>query len=141
MKALPEKENIYITKDEEADKNDIDISRLPAEDVKIPEMDNLKNIENIENDDQLLSFNDTDFVKDSNNIEHNIKAPKDIETLEKISEIRNNQRKDDESDDESDDEKLKIYNEDVKLDDLDIQLIDEPSMQLKDDDEHIEILE
>jgi len=145
VKALPEdikeennaKENLYITKDEEADKNDIDISRLPKEDVKIPEIDNL---DTSEDENQLLSFNDTDFVKDSNDVEHNIAAPKDIDTLEKISEIRNNQRKEEE-DDESDDEKLNISNEEIKLDDLDIHSLNEPSMQLKDDDLDIEILE
>lgn len=145
VKALPEdikeednaKENLYITKDEEADKNDIDVSRLPKEDVKIPEIDNL---DNSEDENQLLSFNDTDFVKDSNDVEHNIVAPKDIDTLEKISEIRNNQRKED-ADDESDDERLNISNEEIKLDDLDIHSLNEPSMQLKDDDLDIEILE
>jgi hypothetical protein len=146
VKELPEnikeenntsKENLYITKDEEADKNDIDVSRLPKEDVKIPEIDNL---DTSEDESQLLSFNDTDFVKDSNDVEHNIAAPKDIDTLEKISEIRNNQRKE-EADDESDDEKLNISNEEIKLDDLDIHSLNEPSMQLKDDDLDIEILE
>ena len=145
VKALPEnikeedtaKENLYITKDEEADKNDIDVSRLPKEDVNIPEIDNL---DNLEDENQLLSFNDTDFVKDSNDIEHNIEAPKDIDTLEKISEIRNNQRKEDDGDD-SDDEKLNISNEEIKLDDLDIHSLNEPSMQLKDDGLDIEILE
>jgi hypothetical protein len=137
-KELPEnikKENKYITKNEDADKNDIDVSRLPKEDIKMPEIDNL------DNENQLLSFNDTDFVKDTNNIEHNIVAPKDIDTLEKISEIRNNQRKMDESGDDSDDEKIKISNEEIKLDDLDIHTLNEPSMQLKDDDLDIEILE
>lgn len=146
VKELPEnikeenetsKENLYITKDEEADKNDIDVSRLPKEDIKIPEIDNL---DNSEDESQLLSFNDTDFVKDYNNVEHNIAAPKDIDTLEKISEIRNNQRKEDEGDD-SDDEKLNISNEEIKLDDLDIHSLNEPSMQLKDDGLDIEILE
>ena len=143
VKALPEnikeedplKENLYITKDDEADKNDIDVSRLPKEDVIIPDIDNL------DEENQLLSFNDTDFVKDSNDVEHNIVAPKDIDTLEKISEIRNNQRKDDEGDD-SDDEKLKISNVEINLDDLDIHSLNEPSIQLKNDDNlDVEILE
>lgn len=145
VKALPEnikeeetiKENLYITKDDEADKTDIDVSRLPKEDVKMPEIDNLYNSEN---ENQLLSFNNTDFVKDSNDVEHNIVAPKDIDTLEKISEIRNHQRKEDEGDD-SDDEKLKISNEEIKLDDFDIHSLNEPSLQLKDDGLDIEILE
>lgn len=145
VKELPEsikeennksKDNLYITKDEEVDKNDIDVSRLPKEDVKIPEIDNL---DTSEDESQLLSFNNTDFVKDTNDVEHNIAAPKDIDTLEKISEIRNNQRKE-EADDESDDEKLNISNEEIKLDDLDIHSLNEPSMQLKDYDLDIEIL-
>jgi hypothetical protein len=145
VKALPEnikeednaKDNLYITKDDEADKNDINVSRLPKEDVKIPEMDNL---DNLEDETQLLSFNNTDFIKDSNNVEHNIVAPKDIDTLEKISEMRNNQRKGDE-DEESDDEKLQISNEEIKLDDLDIHSLNEPQMRLKGYDLDIEILE
>ena len=147
VKELPEnikdedktsKGNLYITKDEEADKNDINVSRLPKEDVKIQEIDNLYNSED---ETQLLSFNDTDFVRDSNNIEHNIVAPKDIDTLEKISEIRNNKRKEEEDDDDSDDERLKISNEEIKLDDLDIHSLNEPPLQLKGDDLDIEILE
>ena len=141
VKELPEnikeentsKQNIYVTKDEEADKNDIDVSRLPKK-------DSLDDSSILETENQLLSFNDTDFVKDSNNIEHNIVAPKDIDTLEKISKIRNNQRKMDESD-ESDDERLQISNEEIKLDDLDIHSLNEPSMRLKNDDLDIEILE
>lgn len=138
VKELPEnikdeKENIYINKDKEADKNDIDVSRL-KENVKIPDLDN------VEDDNQLLSFNDTDFVKDYNNVEHNIIAPKDIDTLEKISEIRNNKRKEEE-DDDSDEEKLIISNEEIKLDDLDIHSLNEPSIKLKDDGLDIEILE
>ena len=150
VKELPEnikeenkssKENLYITKDEEADKNDIDVSRLPREDLKIPEIDNIDNLDNSEDENQLLSFNDTDYVKDSNNVEHNIVAPKDIDTLEKISEIRNNKRKEDADDESSDDERLNISNEEIKLDDLDIHSLNEPSMQLKDDNLDIEILE
>jgi hypothetical protein len=60
--------------------------------------------------------------------------------LEKISEIRNHQRKEDKGDD-SDDEKLKISNEEIKLDDFDIHSLNEPSLQLKDDGLDIEILE
>lgn len=127
------KDNIYIKKDCEVDKNDINVARLPKEDLQIPEMDKL------EDNTQLLSFNDTDFVKDSNDIEHNIIAPKDIETLEKISEIRNEQRKEEE--DDSDDERLQISSEEIKLDDLDIHSLNEPSMQLMNNDLNVEILE
>ena len=128
-----EKEKEIIIKDEEVDKNDIDVSRLPKEDLDIPELSD---------ENQLLSFNDTDFVKDTYDIEHNVLAPKDIETLEKISEVRNIQRKEENDDDnDSDDEKLTIYGEDIKLDSLDIHSLNEPSLDLKQESLDIEILD
>ena len=143
IKNLPEEikntsqENVFIKKDDEADKDDIDISRLPKEDIKIP---SIENIDDDDDNDHLLSFNDTDFVKDVNNNEHNVIAPKDIDTLEKISKIRNDQRKE-ESDEESDEEKLVISSEDINLDDLDIHNLNEPNINLDHDALDIEILE
>ena len=148
VKELPEeKQQEEIIKELiESDKDDIDVSRLPKEELKIPELPDLTDVD-IDNDndndsEQLLSFNDTDFVKDSNNIEHDIIAPKDINTLEKISEIRNNQRREDVGDDSSDDdERLVISTEEMKLDDLDIHSIQDPKMDLKHEALDIEILE
>lgn len=102
----------------EKKENDIDISKLSRNNI-VPKIDNSKisvekNVDDENN--QLLSFNDTDFVKDADNNEHNVIAPKDIDTLEKISEIRNNQRKEDLDDDSSDDEKIIISDESVNLD-------------------------
>ena len=135
-----EKENIVISNEDEADKNDIDVSRLPKPDLKIPEVENI-----VEEENQLLSFSDTDFVRDTNNNEHNIDAPKDIETLEKISELRNNQRKE-EYDDESDDDKIVISSEDMKLDLLDIHSLnddekDKRELELNPETLDIEILD
>lgn len=135
-----EKENIVISNEDEADKNDIDVSRLPKPDLKIPDIENI-----VEEDNQLLSFSDTDVVRDTNNNEHNIDAPKDIETLEKISELRNNQRKE-EYDDESDDDKIVISNEDMKLDLLDIHSLnddekDKRELELNPETLDIEILD
>ena len=135
-----EKENIVISNEDEADKNDIDVSRLPKPDLKIPEVENIAEEEN-----QLLSFSDTDFVRDTNNNEQNIDAPKDIETLEKISELRNNQRKE-EYDDESDDDKIVISSEDMKLDLLDIHSLnddekDKHELELNPETLDIEILD
>lgn len=137
-------ENIMINSEEEVDKNDIDVSRLPKQKI-FQKVDNSVLTEDVNDQDEennLLSFNDTDFVKDTNDIEHNIVAPKDINTLEKISEIRNNQRKEVyDDDDDSDDEKIKISNEDIKLDDLDIHSLSEPILELKQDSLDIEILD
>jgi hypothetical protein len=79
-----------------------------------------------------LSFNDIDYVKDNNNNIVSVTAPKTIERLEEISEIRAQQRKISESDDEDDNEnvKLNISNESVDLGALDIHTIDEPKLEL-----------
>ena len=73
-----------------------------------------------------LSFNDLDSSIDVNNKEENILAPKDINTLEQVSMIRNEQRKL-ETDDDDDDEpldKLRISNDPISLDSLDIHNIE-----------------
>lgn len=110
-----------------------------------------------EHDAGKLSFNNNDFMMDENNKETILDAPKTIQRLEelsKIKEIQKNYETDDsnsdyeseyESDGESDGEKsskLKISNENVKLDILDIHNIDNVDKTIPDlliDD--IEILE
>jgi hypothetical protein len=85
----------------------------------------------IQSDVSKLSFNNIDYVRDGDNNEHHIEAPKDIERLEEISNIRNAQRKleTDEEDDES--VKLKIFHDnDIQLDNLDIHVINEPELSL-----------
>lgn len=70
-----------------------------------------------------LSFNNTDSVLDmGTNQSTDIEAPKTIERLEQISEERNQQRKLEEMEEEDDDEGvLKIHNEPINLDTLEIQ--------------------
>ena len=77
-----------------------------------------------------LKFNDVDSVMGKNGKEELIEAPKTIERLEEISALRNMQRK---MEEEEDDEKLKISNEDVSLDSLDIHLINPPEVKLDTD--------
>tara|TARA_B100001758_G_C18366434_1_gene588750 strand:+ start:140 stop:1519 length:1380 start_codon:yes stop_codon:yes gene_type:complete len=73
-----------------------------------------------------LSFNDTDSVLDmGTNKVDNIEAPKTIERLEKISDVRNEQRKLEEEqyddDDEDENDTIKIHGDaDVALTDLDV---------------------
>ena len=91
-----------------------------------------------------LSFNDMDFARDENNNEHVIEAPKTIDRLEEISSMRNMQRKMDEDDDDDDENvKLQIFDQDVKLDNLDIHTIDVPEFKLEPDLllDDIEVLE
>jgi hypothetical protein len=63
-----------------------------------------------DDDDQHIKFNDVDMVRDEDNNDGNILAPKTIERLDEISQIRNEQRKLEEEDDEDDEPiKLKIF--------------------------------
>ena len=77
-----------------------------------------------------LKFNDVDSAISKNGKEELIEAPKTIERLEEISALRNIQRKIEE---EEDDEKLKISNEDISLDSLDVQVINPEEIKLDTD--------
>jgi hypothetical protein len=87
-----------------------------------------------------LSFNNIDYVKTSDGIVSNINAPKSIERLEKISQLRTQQRKMDEDDDNI---KLNISDQSFKLDAFDVHNIEEPILELLPDllIDDIEILE
>ena len=76
-----------------------------------------------------ISFDDMDYVKDHNNQIMTVDAPKTFERLDEISELRAKQRKIDESE-ESDGDKIKIYDDFVNLDAMDIHVIDEPKLRL-----------
>ena len=94
------------------------------------------------NPNSKLSFDNIDYIKyEDGNVEQ-INAPKDISTLEKISEIRNQQRKIEEDDDD-DNIKITISDQDFKLDSLDIHNIEEPKLELLPEllIDNIEILE
>jgi len=77
-----------------------------------------------------LKFNDVDSVMTKNGKEELIEAPKTIERLEEISALRNMQRKMEEEEDEV---KLKISNEEVSLDILDVHQINPPEVKLDTD--------
>ena len=87
-----------------------------------------------------LSFNDIDYVKTADGSVTNIMAPKSIEHLEEISQLRSQQRK---MDEEDDNDKLKISDQTFNLDSLDIHNIEEPKLELLPDllIDEIEILE
>ena len=88
-----------------------------------------------------LSFNDVDFIKTDDGNMSTISAPKDLETLEQISEMRYQQRKLENDDD--DDDKIRILDQPFQLDTLDIHNIEEPKLDLLPDllIDDIEILE
>ena len=89
-----------------------------------------------------LSFNDIDYVKTDDGSVSNVNAPKSIERLEEISQIRNQQRKMEEDEDDNN-AKLKISDQVFNLDSLDVHNIEEPRLELLPDllIDDIEILE
>jgi hypothetical protein len=91
---------------------------------------------------QRLKFNDVDYTRDSENNEMHIHAPKTIERLEEISELRFNQRKQDDDDDDDDNVKLNISDQSVDLGTM-FEDLDEPKLDLLPDllIDDIEVLE
>jgi hypothetical protein len=77
-----------------------------------------------------LTFNDVDYIRDDNNNIVSVSAPKNIQRLEEISELRNQQRKAEDEDDEEDNMKLQISDQSFDLDALDVHSIEEPKMEL-----------
>jgi len=74
-----------------------------------------------------LSFNNIDQVKTPDGSVSSITAPKDLDTLEQISLLRNQQRKMEEDDDNI---KLTISDQSFNLDSLDVHNIEEPTIDL-----------
>ena len=72
----------------------------------------------------MLKFSDVDNLIDTNNREETKNAPKDIERLEEISNMRYEQRK---QEMENDEDKIKISDQDINLTVSDINSFDEPS--------------
>lgn len=89
-----------------------------------------------------ISFNDTDYIKDYDNNVVSVDAPKTLDRLEEISELRAKQRKMDEAEEDEGD-KIKIHDDFINLDDMDIHVIDEPKLKLLPDllIDDIEVLE
>jgi len=86
------------------------------------------------NEEKSIVFNDIDYVKDTDNNEEFINAPKTFERLEEISQVRNTQRKleaeRDEEEGEDENIKLKIFDENISLDDKDISQFDSDKQEL-----------
>ena len=98
-----------------------------------------------QNVDSRLSFNNIDYTRDENNNDLKIQAPKNIERLEEISEMRAVQRRQEALDDDGDNEsvKLNISDQSVELNNLDVHPLNEPEMNLLPDLllDDIEVLE
>ena len=89
-------------------------------------------------EDAQLKFDNIDYALNSENREERISAPKDVERLEEISQIRNAQRKledqmNDDDNDNSDNVKIRIFSDDVNLEHTDIHDIEPRSVSLNTD--------
>jgi len=110
--------------------------------VSQPVMQPVTEVSPAENLSSRLSFNDIDLVKTPDGSVTSISAPKDVNTLEQISQMRNLQRKMEEEE-ENDNVKLTISDQPFQFDSLDIHNIEEPKLELLPDllIDDIEILE
>ena len=91
-----------------------------------------KGVESITSENDMssrLSFNDIDEVKSTDGTISSINAPKDVSTLEQISQMRNEQRKN-ELEEDDDNVKLTISDQTFSLDALDVHNIEEPKIDL-----------
>jgi hypothetical protein len=90
-----------------------------------------------------LSFDNVDYIKNNDGNVSSVNAPKDLNTLEQISEMRYQQRKIEEENDNESNEKISISNEPYQLNSLDIHTIEEPKLDLLPDllIDDIEVLE
>ena len=78
-----------------------------------------------------LSFDNNDYVSDENNNITTVNAPKTIERLKEIEEIRSKQRKIDEENEENDNcDKLNISTQNIDLDVNDMHSFDEEPIKL-----------
>ena len=99
----------------------------------------------VQNNVNKVGFNDIDYVATDDGKIQNVVVPKTFENLDYISNMRTEQRKQDESNDDDDNDKIHISDESVSLDSLGLLSIEEPqpTMNLLPDllMDEIEILE
>jgi len=90
-----------------------------------------------------IKFDDTDYVRDTNNIESSVNSPKSIEHLELLNKQRAEQRKLEDDDDDEDNVRLNISDQSVLLSDFDVHVMDEPKLEILPDllIDDIEVLE
>tara|TARA_B100001250_G_scaffold160037_1_gene137470 strand:- start:458 stop:1681 length:1224 start_codon:yes stop_codon:yes gene_type:complete len=100
-----------------------------SEQTKIKSMIKLNNdlikSEQDEKPDNNISFNDNDSAIYTNNVQETITAPKDVNTLEKISNERHEQRKQEEASEDEDD-KIQIFDDNISLGVSDVHDIGNP---------------
>jgi len=104
------------------------VEAIRSVETEIPEFPDLTE------DASKLSFSDVDNVREADNSETNVVAPKTMERLDEISEFRNAQRKSQyDSDDDENNVRLQIQDQSVNLDNFDVHVLDQPEMNLHED--------
>jgi hypothetical protein len=95
---------------------------IQVETEKAPKRESIK----FNDVDSVINYDTKESPKNSLPAPTDVSAPKTIDRLEEISQIRNEQRKLEEEDDDDDEEKLTIFGDapSLKLDALDIQVLD-----------------
>ena len=93
-------------------------------------IDSNSNRNNSQNQESKIRFNDTDYVRDTNNVESSVNSPKSIEHLELLNKQRAELRSLDDDDDDEGNVRLNISNQSVSLSDFDVQVMDEPKLEL-----------
>lgn len=118
------------------------IEEVKEEITHEPIIEDTSSLVAINNQKSGVSFNDIDYIKTDNGISQ-ITAPKSLDRLEEISVMRNEQRKGEADDDDDDNVKLTISDQIFNLDNLDIDNIEEPKLDLLPDllIDEIEVLE
>jgi hypothetical protein len=104
------------------------IKKMPNNNNNI---NNSNNNNNNNNNNNRLSFNDIDYVSNGSGNIVPIEVPKSVENLEKISNMRSEQRKlEEDTDDESDNDRLQISTDSFVLDNMNVHVLDEPKLEL-----------
>jgi hypothetical protein len=106
----------------------INVNNKTNNDIVKPE-NNKNNCDDADEQNVKISFNDVDLVKDEFNKEQQVVAPKTVDRLEQLSEQRSNQRKLESNDSDDEIEKIRILDDTVELDNLDVHIINEPELE------------
>jgi len=106
----------------------INVNNKTNNDIVKPE-NNKNNYDDADEQNVKISFNDVDLVKDEFNKEQQVVAPKTVDRLEQLSEQRSNQRKLESNDSDDEIEKIRILDDTVELDNLDVHIINEPELE------------
>jgi hypothetical protein len=115
---------------EEIKEEYIDEGPIDGGSINQPQIQSQTKNNNIQNQESKIRFDDTDYVRDTNNFETSINSPKSIEHLELLNKQRTEQRKLDDDDDDDNSVRLNISDQSVSLSDFDVHLMDEPKLEL-----------